>query len=173
MRLYRARVPAIAQAVLERLINEGDIDVSLENRPEAEKDLVAIMETFIRRDLELRDAVKDTMARRNIPYERYSKVRSEIAESWGHPSGDSVRKFLSRQFSENFMMSNFIDEVYSDDDTLFRKTIDTLKKFDVDERALRTEARERVKNIAEGTVDFEIAFAQALKEVKRRHGLIS
>lgn len=172
MRLYRARIPLVAHAVIERLANEGDLDVAMENRAEAEKDLVAIMETFLQRDLELRDAVKDTMSRRAIPYDQYSKVRSEIAEAWGHPTGDSVPKFLTRQFVEAFMISRFIDEVYSDDDALFKKTLDTLKGFDVDEKALREEAREKVKNVTEGTVDFEIAFAQALKEVKRRHGLI-
>lgn len=173
MRLYRARIPVIAHAVIERLVKEGDIEVSPTNAEEAEQDLVAIMETFLERDLDLRNAVRDTMARRSIPYERYSKVRSQIAEDWGHPTGESVKKYLSRQFVENFMISNYVDEVYAEDEVLFRKTIDTLRNHDVDENALREEARERVKNVSEGTVDYEIAFAQALKEVKRRHGLIS
>ncbi len=172
MRLYRTRIPVIANTVIERLCNEGDIDVALEDRPEAEQDLIAVMETFLKRDLDLRDAVKDTMAHRNIPYDQYSKVRSQIAEEWGHPSGESVKKYLSRQFVENFMISNFIEEVYSEDDALFRKTLDTLRGLEVDERALRDEAKATVKNVAEGTVDYEIAFAQALKEVKRRHGLL-
>jgi len=172
MRLYRARIPLVAQAIIERLANEGDIEVTLENRPEAQKDLVAIMETFLQRDQDLRDAVKDTMSRRGIPYDQYSKCRSEIAESWGHPTGDSVQKFLSRQFVEAFMISRYIDEVYTDDDALYKKVLDTLKGFDVDEKALREEAQKMVKNAVEGTVDYEIAFAQALKDVKRRHGLI-
>jgi hypothetical protein len=163
MRLYRTRIPMIATAVIEKLCNDGDIDVELEDRPEAEQDLVAIMDTFLRRDLDLRDAVKDTMSRRNIPYDRYSKVRSEIADGWGHPTGESVKKF---------MISNFIQEVYSDDDMLFRKILDIIRSFDVDERGLRDEAKDLVKNVTEGTVDYEIAFAEALKEVKRRHGLL-
>ncbi len=172
MRLYRTRIPVIANAVIERLCNENDIDVALQDRGEAEQDLVAIMETFLKRDLDLRDAVKDTMSRRAIPYDQYSKVRSQIAESWAHPTGESAKKFMARQFVENFMISNFIEEVYTDDDSLFRKTLDTIRSFDVDERALREEAKAQVKNVSEGTVDYEIAFAEALKEVKRRHGLL-
>ena len=41
------------------------------------------------------------------------------------------------------------------------------------ERALRAEAREKIANIAEGTVDYEIALSKAIREVKKRHGLIS
>jgi len=172
MRLYRTRIPMIANAVIDTLCNDVDIDVDLEERPEAEEDLVAIMDTFLRRDLDLRDAVKDTMSRLNIPYDRYSKVRSEIAEEWGHPTGESVKKYLSRQFVENFMISNFVQEVYSDDEMLFRKILDIIRSLDVDERGLRDEAKAMVKNVNEGTVDYEIAFAEALKEVKRRHGLM-
>ena len=172
MRLYRTRIPMIAHAVIEKLCNDGDVDVELEERPEAEQDLVAIMDTFLKRDLDLRDAVKDTMSTRSIPYDRYSKVRSEIAEAWGHPTGESVKKYFARQFVENFMISNFILEVYSDDEMLFRKILEIIRSFDVDERGLRDEAKEMVKNATEGTVDYEIAFAQALKEVKRRHGLL-
>lgn len=172
MRLYRTRIPVIAMGVIEKLCADGDIDVEQKDREEAQQDLVAIMETFLKRDLDLRDAVKDTMSRRNIPYDRYSKVRSEIADAWGHPTGESVKKYLSRQFVENFMISNFIQEVYADDDMLFRKTLEIIRSFDVDERALRDEAKTLVKNATEGTVDYEIAFAQALKEVKRRHGLL-
>ena len=172
MRLYRTRIPMIANAVIDTLCNDGDIEVDLEERPEAEEDLVAIMDTFLRRDLDLRDAVKDTMSRLNIPYDRYSKVRSEIAEEWGHPTGESVKKYLSRQFVENFMISNFVQEVFSDDEMLFRKILDIIRSLDVDERGLRDEAKTMVKNVNEGTVDYEIAFAEALKEVKRRHGLM-
>jgi len=172
MRLYRTRIPMIANAVIERLCADGDLDVPVEDRPEAEQDLVAIMETFLKRDLDLRDAVKDQMSRRNIPYDNYSKVRGEIAETWAHPTGESVKKYLARQFVENFMISRFVQEVYAEDEPLFRKILEIIRSFDVDEKALREEAMSLVKNEVEGTVDYEIAFAQALKEIKRRHGLL-
>jgi len=42
----------------------------------------------------------------------------------------------------------------------------------VDERGLRDEAREQIKNVSEGTVEYEMAFARALRSVKKRRGLI-
>ena len=70
------------------------------------------------------------------------------------------------------MLSRFVDEVYSEDSEIRRTILDLLKNFNVDEEALREEARNNIKNISENTVEYEIRFSQALREVKRRHGLI-
>jgi hypothetical protein len=98
-------------------------------------------------------------------------VKGGIAGNWGHPTGDEVDRFLARQFIENFMISNFVGEVYTDDRELYKKLLDILKSFDVDERALRAEAEERIKNVKEGSVERQEALNRALREVRKRHGL--
>jgi proline dehydrogenase len=190
MKLYKARIRPIAAAVVERLTHEGDIELAVEidddeerqkrlhktkrvPREEAMNDLVAIMEMYLRRDNELREAVRDEMERKSIPYDEYGKVKGEISEQWGHPTGDDVDRFLARQFIENFMNSPFVGEVFTDDRELYKKILDILKDFDVDERALRAEAEERIKNVREGSVERQDALNRALKEVKKRHGLLN
>jgi len=172
MKLYRLKIPEIATAVIERLANDEDIEVTAENRPEAEQDLVSIMEEFLRRDWELREKVREQMANRGIGYEQYGKIRGQMAEEWKHPTGDDVERFLARQFIENFMISRFVDEVYTEDGVLWRKTLRLITEHDVDERGLRDEAREQIKNVSEGTVEYEMAFQRALRSVKKRRGLI-
>lgn len=171
MKLYRTRVPTIARAVVERLCNEEDIEVRLENREELAKDIQAILETFLRRDQELHEAARDEMERRGLPYDQYGKTRRAIADSWGHPVGDEVGRYLSRQIVENFMITQFADEVYSEDRDIYKKVLDTMKANDVDEGALRNEARERIKNVKEGSVEYEEAMNRAMREVRKRHGL--
>lgn len=171
MKLYRSRIPAIAHGVVERLVNDGDIEVDLPNRTEAEQDLVAIMEMYIKRDNDLRESVREVMERKGISYDQYGKLRSELAEQWDHPVGDDVERFLARQFVENCMISPYVNEVFAEDRELYKKTVDVLKSFDVDEKALRAEAEDRIKNIAEGSVERQDALNRALKEVRRRHGL--
>ncbi|MED5370307.1 MAG: DUF507 family protein [Myxococcota bacterium] len=173
MKLYRARVPEIARHVIEELCNGGDIEVEPANRSEAELDLVSIMEEYLRRDYQLRDKVKEQMATVNASYDQYGKWRNRVAEEWNHPTGDAVEKFLARQFIENFMISRFVEEVFTDDGLLWRKTLDLIRTHDVDERAIREEARASIKNIKEGTVDFEVAMDKAVRDVKKRKGLIS
>lgn len=172
MKLYRSRVPTIAHAVLERLANEGDIEIEATDRAEAEQDLVAIMENYLNRDKSLRDKVGEDMERRAIPYDQFGKVKSEIAEAWGHPVGDDVDRFLARQFIENFMISRFVDEVFAEDKDLYKRVREIVEQHDVDERALRQEAQDQIRNISEGSVDYEIALSKAMRDVKKRHGLL-
>ena len=172
MKLYRTRIPTIAKAVVEQLCNGDYIEVELENRPEAEQDLISIMEEYLRRDYQLRDKVKDHMAAGGISYDQYGKIRNKLAEEWNHPTGDAVEKYLARQFIENFMISRFVEEVYTEDAMLWRKTLGVIRSHDVDERALRDEARSLIKNEREGTVDYEIALQRSLRDVKKRRGLI-
>lgn len=173
MKLYKARIPTIAHDVIETLCNEEAIEVAVENRAEAEKDLVAILEEYLRRDNDIRENVREHMSHFAVPYNEYGKVRSQLAERAGHPTGDEVQRYLARQFLENFMISRFVDEVFADDRDLLRRTREIIEKYDVDERALRTEAQEQIRNVAEGTVDYEIAMSKAMRDVKKRHGLLT
>lgn len=173
MKLYRARIPAIATAVITRLSDDGDIDVEPADRAEAASDLVAIMEMYLRRDNELRDAVRNEMEKKNMPYDQYGKVKGEIAEAWAHPTGNEVNHYFARQFMENFMISKFIGEVYTEDRQLYPKIKQILIEFDVDEKALLKEAEEKIKNVKEGSVERQDALNRALKEVRKRHGLLS
>ncbi len=172
MRLYRAKIPVIAKEVIEALSAAGDIELLSENREEAEKDLVAIMEEYRRRDMNLRDRIKDFMSARKIPYSEYGRTRKQLADEQGHPMGDDVERFLCRQFLENLLISRFIEEVYAEDRVMYKKIMEVLGGHDVDERAIRDEALAKIKNVQEGTVDYEIALQAAVKDVKKRRGLI-
>jgi hypothetical protein len=72
MKLYLARVPAIASQIVESLIFDGSIEVIASNRLEAENDLSAIMEEFLRREKQIMRETKDTMSAFEIPYDRFS-----------------------------------------------------------------------------------------------------
>lgn len=172
MKLYRMRIPDVARDVIKTLCENEDIEVEPENREEAEQDLVSIMEEYMRRNTELRAEVKEHMHEAGIGYDQYGKIFNRMAEEWNHPLGDDVEKYLARQFVENFMISRWVEEVYEEDGKLWRKTLDIIRGFDVDEQALRDEAANQIKNIRQGTVEYEMALERALRDVKRRHGLI-
>lgn len=172
MKLYRAKVPAIARAVLERLASEGDIEIKPDAKEEAEKDLAAIMDEYLRRDNDLRERVRDEMSALNIPYSDYGRTRKRVAEELNHPLGDDVDRFLCRQFIENLLISPSIEEVFEEDRVMYKKVMEVLKLHDVDENEIRAEAASRIKNVQEGTVDYEIALQEQMKVVKKRRGLI-
>jgi hypothetical protein len=172
VKLYRAKVPFIAHDIVDLLVREGDIEIQPDKRGEVEQDLVAIMEEFLRRDNDFRNLVRDDMSRRSIPYDQYGSIRKQLSEGSGHPIGDDVDRFLCRQFIENMLISKFVDEVFSDDKVMYRKVMGVLRSHDVDEREIREEAISKIKNVKEGTVDYEIALQNAMRDVKKRRGLL-
>ncbi len=172
MKLYRAKIPEIASEVIERLSADGDIEVLPERREEAERDLIAIMEEFRRQDFALRDRIRDYMAVRKVPYNEFGRTKKRLAEEMDHPIGDDIERFLCRQFIENMMITPNIEEVYEEDQVIHRKVMEVLRSHDVDEREIREEAVTKIKNVQEGTVDYEIALQKAVKDVKKRRGLI-
>lgn len=172
MKLYRAKIPVIARDVIARLVKDGDIDVEPENREEAEADLVAIMEEFLRRDFEFRNKIRDEMARKKLSYDKYGRVRKRLSDKLRHPTGDDVERFLCRQFIEILMISRFVEEIWSADEDMHPKVKEVLHAHDVDEDAIREEARAKIKNVREGTVDYEIALRDAVRDIKKRRGLI-
>ena len=172
MKLYRAKIPVIAKGVIERLASEGDIEVRAGAREEAEKDVAAIMDEYLRRDNELRDHIRDFMSAQNIPYSDFGRTRKRLADEMGHPLGDDVERFLCRQFIENLMISPSIEEVFGEDRDIYRKVMEVLKANDVDENEIRAEALGRMKNVQEGTVDYELLLQEQMRQVKKRRGLI-
>jgi hypothetical protein len=172
MKLYRAKIRVIAKAVIDRLVADGDVEIRPEKREDAEKDLAAIMDEYLRRDNEMRDRIRDEMAALNIPYSEFGRTRKRLADEMGHPLGDDIERFLCRQFIENMMISPSIDEVYGEDRAIYKKVMEVLKSHDVNEDEIRAEAVSRMKNVQEGTVEYEVQLQEQMKQAKKRRGLI-
>ena len=172
MKLYLANVQLISSTIIDQLCNDGSIEVTARNKAEAESDLTAVMEEFLRRDRKIMRETKDTMSAFEIPYDQFSDQRSKLCKKKGHPTGKDIEKYLARQFIESFMMSNFVDEVYASDEELFKKILPVLRSFHVDENQIREEAKTKIANFVEGTVEYEMALRQAILEVKRKKGLL-
>jgi hypothetical protein len=172
MRLYRGKVPVIAQEVIQFLIDDGSIEVDTDNKVEAEQDIKSIMDDYLRRERRLRSDIQDFMASRKISYDRYGEIRKMKAQEHNHPIGDKVMSYLASQFTEMFMNSASVEEVYADDKEIRGKVFGILKKHNVNESELREEAKAKLKHLKEDSLEFQIRFPEALQEIRRKHGLL-
>lgn len=173
MKLYKAKILDIATEVVKTLTEDNSVEISPQNFQESIKDLEAIMGEFLRRDSKISKDTKDIMNISSISYDQFGRERSKIAKQQGHPTGSDIEKYLSRQFIESFMISKFVDEVYADDSDMYKAVIKILRSYHVDERQIREDAESVIKNISKGTVEYEMALARAVRETKRRKGLIN
>ncbi|MGC6508693.1 MAG: DUF507 family protein [Myxococcota bacterium] len=172
MRLYRAKVPDIASEVIKRLTDAQAIEVDSFNRSEAEKDLVAIMENYLRENRRIREEVHDFMERNSIQYIEFGKQLNRRAKRRNHPLGEQVEVFLANQFINNFFNSPFYDEVFVTDHELRKSIVDILREFHVDEAVLHQIARQRLSNMSEDDAGYHIRYEEELKKIRIEHGLI-
>jgi hypothetical protein len=70
------------------------------------------------------------------------------------------------------MHSQFVEEVFSEDHDLKSRMKTVLKRHTDIEEELDRETRTKIKNLQEGTQDWDIEYARAMAQVKRRRGLV-
>ena len=171
MRLYKSQIPRLAEEILRTLVDEGDIAVDRSVFPEAEVDIRAVMEEYVRTENRIVQEVRDYMEKRQITYDQFGKLKAEMFEERGHPTGDEGVRYMVSQILEMFMVSRHVDEVFSDDASMRRKIMGIFRKQLVAEADLDKEVRGRMKHLKEGTPGWDIEYRRVLDEVRRKRGL--
>lgn len=171
MRLYRSQIPRIAEDIIGKLQLDGDIVVEDTDRSEAEQDIRAIMEEYLRQEHRIVQETREHMEAHQITYDQFGKIKSRFAERRSHPTGDDGIRWIVGQVLENFMMSRFVAEVFGED-RIMRKTMMALfRRHLIDEADLDREVRGRLKNLRPGTEKWEIEYRRMMEEVRRKRGL--
>lgn len=171
MKLYKGKIPVIAQDIVTKLVDEGDVELVPGMKSEAEADLESIMKNYLRQERRLSNIVRDHIADYKIDYDRRGEIRRDKAKDIGHPIGDRVMPYLATQFNRMIMNSPNFDEVYSDDNSIRSKIFDVLRKNNVNEAELREEAQARLSNLDENSLEYQIRYREAISDVRRRRGL--
>jgi hypothetical protein len=170
MKLFSGKVPIIATEIARALIDDGDIDS--DSPEEVELDIQAVLKEYLRTDRELTEKAKDFCEKRGWPLSTYYKVKRKLAERQRFVTGEDAVDYIMDQIIGAFMHSQFVEEIYTEDHDLKRKMKTILKRHTEIEEEIDEEARAKIKNLEEGTRDWEIEYARAMDAVKRRRGLI-
>ena len=169
VKLYTGKIPTIAEEMIRTLNQDGDIEVG--DTHEAQLDIEAILKEYVRLDRELTDKAKDLMEQRNLPYGQFGKLKRSMADEKGFALGEEATAWIANQILESFMASAHVEEVFAEDVVLRKKVREILRKHMMVDEELDEEVRRRIKNLAEGTQTWEIEYARAMEQIKRKHGL--
>ena len=170
MKLFSGKVPIIATEMARALIDDGDIDS--DSPEEVELDIQAVLKEYLRTDRELTEKAKDFCEKRGWPLSTYYKVKRKLADRQRFVTGEDSIDYIMDQIIGAFMHSQFVEEIYTEDHELKRKMKVILKRHTEIEEEIDEEARSKIKNLQEGTRDWEIEYARAMDAVKRRRGLL-
>lgn len=167
MKLYNARVPLVAQDIIRKLVTDEDIEV--ENLQEAQLDVEAILREYLRVDRELTERAKDFMEKRGLAYNQFSRIKRGFAEDLSLSTDEEVIGYLTNQILESFMHSFHIAEVFTEEGPLRRKVQQLLQKHMMLEDELDQEVRQRIKNLEEGTGQWEVEYQKTMEQLKRNN----
>ena len=170
MKLFSGKVGIISAEITKVLVDEGDIET--DSPGEVELDVQAVLKEYIRTDRELTEQAKDICERKGMSFSSYPKVKRRLAEQRKFVVGDDAIDYIMDQLIRTFMHSQFVEEIYSEDHELKRRMRTVLKRHTEIEDEIDQEARAKIKNLEEGTRDWEIEYARAMAQVKKRRGLM-
>lgn len=169
MRLYKGKIPTIVQEILSDLIQAEDIEV--ENEEEARLDLEAVLTEFVRRERQVMDDARAQMEREGMPYSMLGKMRSRVAREMAFPPQDETLPYIIDQLLTMLFHSQNIAEVFAEDSDLRKKMAPIIRRHTEVETELDREVRSKIKNLSEGTANFEIEYARVMEQMRRKKGL--
>jgi len=169
MRLYRGKIQTIAEEVLSHLRTEGDID--LEDEAEARLDVESVLKEYLRLDREILEEAKNRMELRGLSYSELGRTKSQVARERGAPGHDDILPYLLEQILNILFHSGNIAEIYAEDTDLRTKVTPILRKhMDVD-TDLDREVRSKIKNLQEGSSDFDVQYERVMGQLKDTYNL--
>jgi hypothetical protein len=172
MRLYRKVIPKIAREIVRTLNAKKEVEVEDGKMDEAELDLAAILVEYMNEEERIVNEAKETMARRGLSYDRFAQVKKSLAEARGFKMGEDALDYLLGQLLEALFNSKNIAEIYAEDNEMRRFMREVIDKYTAVDEELDREARNRLKNVREGTPEWEIEYPRVVAHLKRQKGLI-
>ncbi|MFZ5471213.1 MAG: DUF507 family protein [Myxococcota bacterium] len=172
MRLYPKVIPIISRECVQRLMQDGDIEVETMRIADAEMDMSAIMREYLANEERVNQATREALERRGYDHSKFNQVKREMADVRGFKTGEEGIEYVINQMIEFLLISRNVEEVFSPDNQLRLKIFSIMKKhLDVDDE-IDKEARARLKHLQEGTSAFDIEYNKTVEQIRRARGLI-
>ncbi|MBN2341421.1 MAG: DUF507 family protein [Deltaproteobacteria bacterium] len=169
MKLFSGKVDIIAAEITQRLLSGEAIET--DSPQEVELDIASVLKEYIRRDKHFTESAKDICERQGLPYNSFPKIKRQLAKKENFVIGDEAIDYLMDQIIGVFMHSQFVDEIFSEDHELKVIMRDVLRKHTDIEDEIDEEARKKIRNLKEGTNEWEIEYKRAMEQVKKRRKL--
>lgn len=166
MRILRERVSTIAQNVVNTLLDQELIEAVEGAKAEVVLDVESVLNEYRRMDYELTEKARDIVATRAMEYSQTFKIKAKLAQDRGFGLYEEAIPWIIHQVVELLLQSHHVEEVYGEDTELRAALIPVLKReLNVDDK-LDQEVKKRIKNLQEGTSDYEIEYQKTMEQIR-------
>ncbi|MCK9522197.1 MAG: DUF507 family protein [Proteobacteria bacterium] len=169
MKLFPGKVDIIAAELAHSLAAEEAIEAT--DIKEVEMDIAAVFKEYIRVDRELTDQAKDLCEKRSLPYSAFPKIKRQLADKLMFRMGEDALDYIMEQLLGCFMHSQFVEEVFAEDHEIKVIMRPIIRKHTEIEDNIDEETRQRIKNLKEGTAEWDIEYQRAKAQVMKRRQL--
>ncbi len=169
MRLFAGKIGPIAEEIVRTLTTAGHIEVP--KPEEVQLDIESVLKEYLRVEREITDEAKSRMEIRGLGFDQLGRTKSQVSKERGRPAQEDVLPFLLEQILEILFHSPNVDEIFAEDKDLRTVITKVLKKNMDVETDLDREVRSKIKNLEDGTADFEVEYSRVMDQIKRKRGL--
>ncbi|MEE2789581.1 MAG: DUF507 family protein [Myxococcota bacterium] len=170
MRLYGSKIPQIKMDVVSTLVSAELIEVESANVSEVELDVESVLREYLRAERQLTDEAKDIAQSRGLDYGAHQKIKRQLADRRKFGLYDDAVGYIANQMIETLLHTRHVEEIYGEDHQLRAAIAPVLRRHMGDQERLDMEVRRRIKNLEEGTQDWEIRYKQTMERLKNLRG---
>lgn len=171
MRLLKERIPSVAKAIVDALVTKELIDVADDSRGEVELDVESVLKEYRRRDHEITEKARDLVATRGLDYSQTFKLKTKLAQEHGFGLNEDAVSYLADQIVEILLQSHNVEEIFGEDNDLRGAIAPILKKELHVDSDLDKQVKARIKNLQEGTNDYEVEYRKTMEQIRNARKL--
>ncbi|OGQ77182.1 MAG: hypothetical protein A2289_20970 [Deltaproteobacteria bacterium RIFOXYA12_FULL_58_15] len=169
MKIYRKVIPKIAKDVVRSLLANRAIEVEDGHRDEAELDVAGVLVGYLNDLDRIATDAKETMVRHNLPVEMTPRIKKTIADTRKIIVGAEALDFVIDRMIKGLFNSKNIEEVFVEDHEIRALVSESMKKYLGVDEELDREVRGRLKNLREGTSEWEVEYNRLIEQMRQRH----
>jgi hypothetical protein len=166
MRLYNSKIESIVREIVKTLVDNELVEIEPTRAGEVELDVESVLKEYLRAERQLTEEAKDLAHSRGLDYSAHQKIKRRIAEKRNFGLYDDAVGYIANQLIETLLHSRNVEEIFGEDQDLRAAIAPVLRAQMTSGEELDREVRRRIKNLEEGTMDWEIRYQQTLERLK-------
>ena len=171
MRIYRKVIPKISKDVIRSLLANRAIEVEDGRRDEAELDVAGVLVEYLNALDRISTDAHDALQRHGLAMESLGRVKRSLAESRRVATGESALEYVIDRIIDALFNSKNIEEVFAEDLELRGMVQESIRKYLGVDEELDREVRGRLKNLREGTSEWEVEYGRLIDQMRHSKAL--
>ena len=171
MKIYRKVIPKIAKDVVRMLLANRAIEVEDGRRDEAELDIAGCLVDYMNAVDKITNDAHEALERHDLSIQHLARVKNSLADSRKVVIGDGALDYVIDQVIGTLFDSKNILEVFAEDNEIRKMVCEAINKYLGVDEELDREVRGRLKNLREGTPEWELEYNRLIGQIRRHRAI--